>query len=100
MFEPSYGTGQLITATTTSSNTAITGDGDVVRVVHTVAGGALVYMRLSDSASAVATVADFVLLPNVPVCIPRSTNFSRIALIAASGSHGIHVITGQEKDIQ
>lgn len=99
MFDPNYGTGVTITATTTSSNTAITGDGDVVRVFHTVAGGAVVYCRLTDSATAVATAADYALVPNAPICIPRGSNFNRIALLAATGSHAIHVMTGQEKEI-
>ena len=92
-FAPGYGTGITISATTTSSNTALRPGSQQVVVTNRDASNAI-YCRVAPSGTDVATAADYIVLPGQQVSLTRAQDYGFIAVIAASGTASVHVITG------
>lgn len=91
-FAPGYGTGVTISATTSSSATALRAGSNQIVVTNRDATNA-VYVRTGDSA-AVATAADYIVLPGAQVPLTRRFDDTHIAVVAAAGTAIVHAIIG------
>jgi phage tail sheath gpL-like len=92
-FAPGYGTGVTISATTTSSNTAIR-PGSLTLCITNRDATNDVYVRSTDGASDVATAADYVVMARQQVTITRNQHDAFIAVVAAAGTASVHVMLG------
>jgi hypothetical protein len=92
-FAPGFGTGITISATTSSSNTALRGGSQQVVVTNRDATNAI-YFRTDDDSGAVATAADYIVLPGQQISITRAQDHAFIAVVAAAGTATVHAIIG------
>jgi hypothetical protein len=92
-FAPGYGTGITVAATTTSSNTALRGGSQQVCVTNKDAANAI-YFRTTPASDAVATAADYIVLPGQQVSVTRAQDHAFIAIVTAAGTASVHVIIG------
>lgn len=83
-FNPSYGSGQNVTAAGTSASVSLSNKTKQVRIVNTGATNAA-QVRLG-SGSATATAADFHIQPNSIEVITKNTDHDVLAYISAAGT--------------
>jgi hypothetical protein len=93
-FEPAYGSGETISATTSSSRVALTNAQFTESIVLTNTGSDFAYVRPGTS-TVVATAADYCLLPGQQVSVTRNDGVTHVAALAGSSSTSVHVIPGQ-----
>jgi hypothetical protein len=90
-FNPSFGAGVTVSATTTSSAT-LKGAG-AAQFVATNLGSAVVYVSTGLS-TVVATAADYPVLPGTQVSLTKRLDDTHIGLLASSGTQSVHIIPG------
>lgn len=93
-FRPAPGGNVTISATTSTSTTELTSDGDFRNICVTNSGTDIVYVRLGKSTVA-ATSADYPVLPNSQVILSKDINDKYIAVIAASGTPTVYAMPGE-----
>ena len=92
-FFPRYGTGQNLTATTTSQSATIqTGNKQLCITVD--AGAGNVFLRVSSGAST-ATTADYKVLGGTKEIISINEAFGTVSYVTDTGSVGFNIITGE-----
>lgn len=91
-FAPGYGTAVTISATTTSSVTALRPGSNQIVVTNRDATNA-VYVRTGD-AGAVASAIDYIVMPGAQVPLTRRFDDTHVAVVAAAGTATVHVIIG------
>lgn len=91
-FNPAWGSGQNINATTTSTTVDIPTGTEQVRVINT--GPSSVYLRISGTGVA-ATTADLLVLPNAIEVFTRFQDYGKLSAVCASGTAAVNVITGK-----
>ena len=92
-FEPAYGSGITISATTSSARGAITNALFTESLVITNTGSDFAYIKPGNS-DVTATSADYCLLPGQQVSITWSRDVTHVAALAGTSSTSIHVIPG------
>jgi hypothetical protein len=93
-FGPAYGRGVVVASVTTTSAASAVGFGDKSLVVTNTGSTNAVYLRtgLSD---AVATTADYCLMPSAQVSISKPQDHTHVAYITAASTSSLHVIPGE-----
>lgn len=92
-FFPRYGTGQNLTATTTSQSVSIpTGNKQLCITVD--AGAGSVFLRVTSGAST-ATLADYEVLGGMQSIISINEAADTVSYRTATGSTGFNIITGE-----
>lgn len=92
-FEPAYGSGVTISATTSSSRVAVQNANFTESLVLTNTGSDFAYIR-PGSSTVVATAADYCLLPGQQVSITWPREVTHVAALAGSSSTSVHIIPG------
>lgn len=92
-FSPRYGTGQNLTATTTSQSTAIP-IGNKQLCITVDAGVGSVFLSVSKGART-ATTADYEVLGGMQAIISINEAFDTVSYVTATGSIGLNIITGE-----
>jgi hypothetical protein len=92
-FGPAYGQGVTASVTSTSAATAV-GTGSKSLVITNTGSTNAVYLRTGLS-TAVATTADYCLLPLAQVSISKPQDHTHVAYITASSTSSLHVIPGE-----
>ena len=91
-FNPSYGTGQIVSPGATSAAVSI-GAGEKT-VCLTNLADVICYVRVGGSA-VVATTADYPVPPGGQVTITKGQDSNYLAHIAPAGGGSLHVMTGE-----
>lgn len=89
-FQPTYGSGQTLTATAVSASTTLP-TSLAVRVINT--GTAAVYIRIGRGALT-ATTADLLLPPGICEVLTKTNNMTTLAYVSPSGTT-LNVIAGE-----
>lgn len=93
---PAYGSGQNVTATTTSATVSVNKDDDTLRIVNkdTTNG---VYIRAYNSLSGTiaATAADYFVPAGIATIIYKDLSHDRLAILAAAGTPALNIMTGK-----
>ena len=92
-FAPAYGSAILVASVTNSSAASAVGLGSKSLVV-TNTGAANIYLRTGLS-GAVATAADYILLPLSQVSISKPQDHTHIAYLTDTGTSSLHIIPGE-----
>ena len=92
-FGPAYGQGVVVASVTTTSAASAIGVGSKSLVV-TNTGAASVFFR-TDLTGAVATSADYILLPLTQVSISKPQDHTHIAYLTGAGTSSLHIIPGE-----
>ena len=90
-FNPAFGAGVTISATTTSSATLV--GGNARQIVVTNLGSAVIYID-TGMAGIVATAADYPVLPGTQVSLSKNLDHTHVGVLASSGTQSVHVIPG------
>ena len=93
-FGPAYGQAVNVASVTTTSAASAIGEGSKSLVVTNTGSTNAVYLRTGTS-TAVATTADYVIMPNAQVSISKPQDHTHIAYITASSTSSLHVIPGE-----
>ncbi len=94
-FAPSYGTGRVVTAGSSSLNIELAGEGgSSASVCITNAGTDLVYIRAGIDNTIAATNADYPVLGGQQVTIGKFKDHKFVAYFAPVGSQAIHIMSG------
>ena len=95
-FNPAYGQGQTVTASTTSAAATIQRGAYNVRVVNSGATNA-VYIRVGNSANGTvtATAADLLLQPGAVEVLTKSPDDDRVAYLAAAATTTVNIMPGE-----
>lgn len=93
-FAPGYGTGITITASTTSSTTALRGGSQQVVVTNRDATNAIYFRTTPDISGDAATAADYIVLPGQQVSVTRAQDHAFISVVSVAGTPAVHVIIG------
>ena len=93
-FAPAYGQGVVVASVTTTSAASAVGFGAKSLVVTNTGSTNAVYLRTGIS-TAVATTADYCLMPNAQVSISKPQDHTHIAYITAASTSSLHVIPGE-----
>ncbi len=94
-FSPEYGTGVTISATTTSAQASLTGNGSLIRVTNL--GTALVFIKVgTGTVTAAATDTALPSGQSMTICrTPVGSLHNVIAAVTASGTATVYAITGE-----
>ena len=92
-FAPAYGSAVLVASVTTSSAASAVGVGSKSLVV-TNTGSSSIYLR-TGLTGAVATAADYILLPLSQVSISKPQDHTHVAYITSTSTSSLHVIPGE-----
>lgn len=90
-FIPNYGTGVTLTAGASALNTPVHEDAKNICITNL--GANVAYVKMGSS-SAVATTADYPILPFSQVVLTKVAGLNTLSYISASGAT-LHVMTGQ-----
>jgi len=93
-FAPAYGQGVVVASVTTTSAVSTVGVGSKSLVITNTGDTNAIYLRtgLSD---AVATTADYCLMPGAQVSISKPQDHTHVAYITAASTSSLHVIPGE-----
>jgi hypothetical protein len=91
-FDPAYGSGVTVSATSTSASSVI-GAGSKVLLLTNL-GGEAVYVRAGIPGIA-ATLADYPVPAGMQVTISKFQDFSTVAYRTASGTVSLHIMAGE-----
>lgn len=94
-FQPKAGSNQILAATPASAIATLDRSNNQVRVLNSGAGKA--YFRIFDSRAtpgAVATTADYPILPNASATVSKGLNQDSIAYVSVDGTT-LEVMTGE-----
>ncbi len=92
VFQPAFGYGQTISATSTASNIQIGNWSN--QLVLSNLGTIVAYVR-SGGSDVVASATDYPILPGQQVSISKIQGATHISAVTASGSTSIHAIPGE-----
>ncbi len=93
-FAPTFGSGVVVASVTTTSAASAVGLGDKSLAVTNTSGTNALYVRTGLS-TAVATTADFVIMPNQQAIISKPQDHTHIAYITATSTTTAHIIAGE-----
>ena len=93
-FAPAYGQGVVVASVTGTSAASAVGFGAKSLTITNTGSTNAVYLRTGLS-TAVATTADYCLMPNAQVSISKPQDHTHIAYITASSTSSLHVIPGE-----
>lgn len=93
-FAPAYGQGVVVASVTTTSAASAVGLSSKSLVVTNTGATNAIYLRTGPS-DAVATTADYCLMPSAQVSISKPQDHTHIAYITASSTSSLHVIPGE-----
>jgi hypothetical protein len=93
-FAPAYGQGVVVASVTTTSARSLVGFGAKSLTVTNTGDTNAVYLRTGD-VTAVATTADYCLMPGAQVSISKPQDHSYVAYITAASTSSFHVIPGE-----
>ena len=91
-FQPTYGSGSIVSAAAASANRAI--DAQAKQVACTNQSANPIYVRVGNGAQT-ATTADYPVPPNSQVIISKGDGDNNIAYIAPAGASNLHIMTGE-----
>ncbi len=93
-FAPAYGSGVVVASVTTTSAASAVGVGTKSLTVTNTGATNAVYVRtgLSD---AVATTADYIVMPNQQVKISKPQDHTHVAYITGAATSSAHIIAGE-----
>lgn len=93
-FGPAYGQGVTVASVTTTSAASVVGGGSKSLTITNTGATNAVYFRTGAS-DAVATTADYCLMPNGQVSISKPQDHTHIAYITSTSTSSLHVIPGE-----
>jgi hypothetical protein len=93
-FAPAYGQGVVVASVTTSSAASAVGFGSKSLTITNTGDANAVYLRTGLS-TAVATTADYCLMPGAQVSISKPQDHTHIAYITSTSTTGLHAIPGE-----
>lgn len=93
-FAPAYGQGVVVASVTTTSAASAVGAGSKSLTITNTGDTNAVYLRTGLS-GAVATTADYCLLPLSQVSISKPQDHTHIAYITSTSTSSLHVIPGE-----
>lgn len=93
-FAPAYGQGVVVASVTTTSAASAVGAGSKSLTITNTGSTNAVYLRTGLS-GAVATTADYCLMPSAQVSISKPQDHTHIAYITAASTSSLHVIPGE-----
>lgn len=92
-FTPGYGSGLVVSASTTNATRTIVMNASSVRVTNS--GAVPVFFKIGLSSSTVATSKDLYLLAGTSIVVSKSVTHDTIAAITASSTSTLQVISGE-----
>lgn len=92
-FQPSYGTGITVAPTTSSAYSLLGGDGPSL-VVTNLSSSVTAYVRTGVN-SAVATTADYPVLPSTQVSLSKGKYENVVAYVTDTGTGSLHIMGGK-----
>jgi len=92
-FCPAYGTGVTVAPGAISAYSTLTGAGPSI-VLTNLSDSVTAYIRTGVD-SAVATTADYPVLPNTQVSLSKGRFENVVAYITASGTGSLHIMSGK-----
>ena len=93
-FAPAYGQGLVVASVTTSSAASAIGEGAKSLTITNTGSTNAIFLRTGTS-SAVATTADYCLMPSAQVSISKPQDHTHIAYITSTSTSSLHVIPGE-----
>jgi hypothetical protein len=93
-FAPAYGQGVVVASVTGTSAASAVGFGAKSLTITNTGGTNAIFLRTGLS-TAVATTADYCLLPLAQVSISKPQDHTHVAYITASSTSSLHVIPGE-----
>jgi hypothetical protein len=93
-FAPAYGQAVVVASVTTTSAASAVGLGSKSLVITNTGDTNAIYLRTGLS-TAVATTADYCLMPSAQVSISKPQDHTHIAYITAASTSSLHAIPGE-----